>query len=406
MRVRLAGCRIVSYQRVQNVLYHAPAHVRGAERLALTIIADAMPGTDPDRTVAMGREDLAQALAVLPQQVRKVLGRLAEQGVDVRIAVAKSDDGEPIYAHRGSVGKYRLPWFPAPDDCLCDPCRKGGSVAPPYDAAKGVQAPPLSGRKGGADAAPKAIKGVRNDAKGGADAPPLPVPDLLPELLDAQSAPETTPAVAAPTAAEVAAKRNERAQRDGALFAKPARTPERLQLILDALADDAVTADEAGKVEKAWITTAKPNGIGLYRVVAEQGGIPWRTLLTEVRAAAKAANAEIVEDRTNFGPPCTHGQPGGGLAHPTTGELLCPLCRRGVPAPIHEPDPISTYRQLHIAAHGEPSRERMTEIAHQRQHLAKRGATAAQIQAIAAGAAVAGQDLATYLRAEQERLSA
>jgi hypothetical protein len=396
----------MSYQRVQNVLYHAPAHIRGAERLALAVIADATPGLDADRTVSIGRDDFAQALAVLPQQVRKVLGRLAEQGVDVRIAVAKSDDGELIYAFRGSVAKYRLPWFPAPDGCLCDPCRKGGVDAPPSDAEKEVQAHLLSGRKGGAGAAPKARKGVRNDAKGGADAPPLPVPDLQPAKLDARSTPETTPAKPAPTTAEAAAKRDARAQRNGAPFAQPPKISQPLQVILDTLADAAITEDEARKVQDAWIAAAKPRGLPLYQRVADDGGIPWRSILADVRAKAKAETAAAVEELTNFGPPCVHGQPGGGHPHPTTGKLLCPLCRRGAPAPVHEPDPVSTYRQLHTAAHGAPSRERMTEIAHQRQHLAKKGLTAAQIQAIAAGAAVTGQDLATYLRAEQERLSA
>jgi hypothetical protein len=206
--------------------------------------------------------------------------------------------------------------------------------------------------------------------------------------------------------AAVEANRDARAQRNGVLFAATRKVSQPLRLILDELADEAITEDEGRKVQSVWTATAKPRGIGLYERVAGEGGIPWRTILADVRAHAKAETAAAVEELTNFGPPCVHGQPGGDHPHPTTGKLLCPLCRRGAPAPVHEPDPVGTYRQLHTAAHGAPSRERMTEIAHQRQHLAKKGLTAAQIQAIAAGAAVAGQDLATYLRAEQERLSA
>lgn len=206
--------------------------------------------------------------------------------------------------------------------------------------------------------------------------------------------------------AAVEAKRNARAQRDGVLFARPAKLPRTVRLIAETLADDAITEEEARQVDKAWTAKANPETFRLYEIVAGDGGIPWRSLLAGVRSAAKAVNAAWIEKTTNTGTPCIHGQPGGVELHPVTGDALCPLCRRGTPAPVHEPDPIRTYRQLHTAAHGQPSRERMTEIAHQRQHLAGQGVTAVQLQAIAAGAAVAGQDLVTYLRAEKERLSA
>lgn len=179
------------------------------------------------------------------------------------------------------------------------------------------------------------------------------------------------------------------------------------QLILDTLADEGITEAEAAKVHSMFVAAKKPNGIGLFRAVAAEGGIFWRTALVTVRAAAKeAAGAEIAELRR--GPRCAHGEPGGDRNHPATGQPLCPLCRAGAPATPTNlvPDPVETYRKLHRAAHGEPSLDRMAAVARQRDDLRQRGATLRQIEALAAAAACAGTDLVTHLRTESDRASA
>lgn len=204
------------------------------------------------------------------------------------------------------------------------------------------------------------------------------------------------------------AKREARAQRDGALFANPPRIPERLRLIFDTLSDDAVTVDEARAVEKAWIAAAHPNGIGLYRLIAREGGIPWRSILADVRTAAKAASLNKIAELKQ-GPRCPHGEPGGDQPHPRTGEALCVGCRRGMPAAeTSGPQPVETYRRLYLAAHNErPAMPLMSAVAGQRHDLAhKHGVDARALDALAAAAALNGHDLITELRAQKERASA
>jgi len=201
---------------------------------------------------------------------------------------------------------------------------------------------------------------------------------------------------------------DKRVQRAGTLFAANPKISRPLQVILDTLADASITEAEARQVQNAWITAAKPRGIRLYEHVADEGGIPWRSILADIRVKAKAADAELITKLTTTGTPCPHGQPGGEHPHPRTGDPLCPLCRRGTPAPDHNaPKPVETFRRLYTAVHGQkPSLDLMAAVGTQHHELARRGATARQLDAVAASAAINGHDLIAELRAQKERASA
>lgn len=160
----------MSYQLVAEVLDHAPS-MTPAERLLLTAVAE--EARVHSREADIDAETLQRRVGVDESGVRKVLRRLADRGLDVRVAVGKDKRGSPVYAHRGRVARYRLPVFPAPEGCVCRPCRgqKDGTVVTPFPRSEGGPAvhnggpvgPPSGSEKGG----PTVHKGGTVVRKGG-----------------------------------------------------------------------------------------------------------------------------------------------------------------------------------------------------------------------------------------------
>jgi hypothetical protein len=111
----------VSYQLVAEVLDHAPA-MTAAERLVLVGIAErARTNT---RECELDMPTLQRRAGGLDaSNVRAALRRLAERGIEVRVAAGKDRRGRPVFAYRGQAPRYRLPSFPAPYGCRCDLCR-------------------------------------------------------------------------------------------------------------------------------------------------------------------------------------------------------------------------------------------------------------------------------------------
>lgn len=66
--------------------------------------------------------------------------------------------------------------------------------------------------------------------------------------------------------------------------------------------------------------------IGLLRRLDADGDLADRAKAATERLAAGRIEQELAQLRT--GEPCPHGQHGGELPHPSTGQPLCPLCRR------------------------------------------------------------------------------
>lgn len=98
------------------------------------------------------------------------------------------------------------------------------------------------------------------------------------------------------------------------------------KLIIEALADDGCSADEARSIATWLDRERKPRNLaGLVHTVAAAGELP--ELLARVRRQAERAAVAAALVDAKDGPPCPHGQPGGQTPHPSTGLPLCPVCR-------------------------------------------------------------------------------
>lgn len=157
----------MAYWLVEEVMDHAPRHLTPAQRHLLAVLAELCRGKG--RIVEESLDYLAWRYGTSPKGVRQVLAKLAESGVDVRVAIGTDKNGAPVYAVRGRVPRFRLPEFPAPADCPCRRCRavdnpvdtspEGASNQAPY-SAKGPEMRP----EGASNQAPKPPEGASNQA--------------------------------------------------------------------------------------------------------------------------------------------------------------------------------------------------------------------------------------------------
>ncbi|MFG2076942.1 hypothetical protein [Nonomuraea maritima] len=102
----------------------AAKELTAAERLVLLIIAErtwkdtrrfrvhAIDKWD-DGTSITATETIAMRAGVTVDGLTKVLRRLAEHGVEVRVPIGKRRDGSPVFAVRGRATDYRIPELPA-----------------------------------------------------------------------------------------------------------------------------------------------------------------------------------------------------------------------------------------------------------------------------------------------------
>lgn len=100
----------MGYQLYRHVLNHAPADLTKEERLLLLAIAD--DANERTRVSSPGRDLLEHWTGMGDQALKKALRKLTERGWDIRVAIAKREDGSPIYAVRGRRSTYRVPVFP------------------------------------------------------------------------------------------------------------------------------------------------------------------------------------------------------------------------------------------------------------------------------------------------------
>lgn len=116
-------------------------------------------------------------------------------------------------------------------------------------------------------------------------------------------------------------------QQPPAHHANPSPIPTTARkVVLDALADDGCTADEADAVAERVQRDRRPRQlVAVLRTIAAAGELP--ALLADVRTAANAVAVRAAVAAARDGPECEHGVPGGASAHPTTNEPLCPHCR-------------------------------------------------------------------------------
>lgn len=149
----------MAYWLVEEVLDHAPRHLTRPERHLLVVLAEFCRGNG--RSCAESLEHIAWRYGGTPSGVKQVLRKLAESGVDVRVAIGEDRHGGPVYAVRGRVPQFRLPEFPAPRGC---PCRRCRAVDSPVD----------NSTEGGSTEPPCDQKGAELSAEGGSTQPPKP----------------------------------------------------------------------------------------------------------------------------------------------------------------------------------------------------------------------------------------
>lgn len=99
----------MSYKLVSEVLDQAPSDLGTAERLLLLVIAH--HADEQTRRCWPGVDLLEEETGLKPDSLRRVFGKLAQRGLEVRVPMGKSSDGRPIYAfpHRQTV--CELPVF-------------------------------------------------------------------------------------------------------------------------------------------------------------------------------------------------------------------------------------------------------------------------------------------------------
>lgn len=138
---------VLGYELYREVLNHAPDGLDPAGLLLLLVVAD--DANDRSRLSYATRDQLVLWLRMDHwRSIQKIFTRLAEAGVEVRVAFAKDKHGRPVFATRGNRTVYRIPEFaPAAgkeDSTVPLSERKGAPQGTLSDARKGAP----QGRKG------------------------------------------------------------------------------------------------------------------------------------------------------------------------------------------------------------------------------------------------------------------
>jgi len=117
----------------------------------------------PAREAEVGTEDIAWRMGVTASAVRHTMTRLARAGLDVRVPIGVDKFDRPVYAYRGRFPRYRLPAFPAPDDCPCAACLRQPEGGP--------NEPPLKGGRNEPPSTPSEPEGGTKWPEGGTNEP-------------------------------------------------------------------------------------------------------------------------------------------------------------------------------------------------------------------------------------------
>lgn len=99
----------MGYPLYREVKRHAPDDLDTGELALLLILAD--EANDQTRECFPGMDELCAYMRMSAVGVRKILQRLAQRGIDVRVPVAKDSTGRVVYAVKGARTTYRLPRF-------------------------------------------------------------------------------------------------------------------------------------------------------------------------------------------------------------------------------------------------------------------------------------------------------
>lgn len=328
---------------ILDVLDHAPEDLTSAELVVLLVLAE--NGRDSTREAFPGMDVLTRRSRLSPDGVRKALQRLAKRGLEVRVAIGEDRLGRPVYSFPGRQTTYRLPAFERRDAGTA----KGGTDVPPNG---GTLVPPKP-KNGGT---PVRNGGTAVPPNGGTPVPPF--PSSIPSIPSEQGG------TAVPPSPEPA--RGEMPPRYGDT---PETLPEPLRTIRRSLLDSHPdsTLDEAKAVHRTIAERHHPKKITYYQRIAEASG--FGAYLADIRQADAEQRRRNFEAALRTAAPCEHGQPGGNTLHTTTGDPICPLCRRGItlPDPNQQSDPrivdlLTAWRDDQIAKGHTPTTQELLEI--------------------------------------------
>lgn len=336
----MVGVRLMS-----EMLDHAPASWTPSERLVVVAIAE--QANDNTRRGYPGIELIAHRAGVDVGTVSRTLNRLRKKGAELRVPMeGVGNKGQAIYAVRGHRTVYAIPRLcplPIHSTKLCvvkadagpsfeaDDPRESSDHRPPFSEERADHRPTKDGER--ADGGPESPDG----------GPPHPLSTLKDPSPQESGSPKPVPP-----------------QRDWKKLDADARRldrlPEPLRTIAASLAEtDPGSTDDDARAVLQWIADqaragGNPvRGTRYYQVIAAGDG--FSVHLANVRAqrrdrdakaqeAAQTAAKEELARLRETEPECVHGTAAGASAHPTTGVILCPQCRRGLAAPpVETPAP-------------------------------------------------------------------
>jgi hypothetical protein len=255
----------VSIRLIVEVLDHAPAELSPTERMVLVAIAEkANDGTREAHGAGVRDEVIAERCGLAVESLTNVFRRLARHGVEVRVPLAFTAHGRPLFACNGRQKTYRIP---------------------PLEPRSPVTEP---GFKTGPATGPGAEDRSRNTEDRSSDR-------AYP------SAPSKNPQAAAARATEIVIENTDATDTEAAAVVdliRVERKPHSIVGLLQKIARDGDLPD--------WLTRVRETS-------AEQQTV-------DNRAAIRAFRDAIAGE-----PPCDHGYAGGHLDGP--GGPLCPIWR-------------------------------------------------------------------------------
>lgn len=302
---------------IVEVLDHAPANLTAVDRLLLVAIAE--DANDKTRQGYPGWELVARRMGWSGHKdggknaVSTALAALAGRGLDVRVPLTTDKNGRPVYAVRGRRATYRIPPLErvaptatqTPERVEESATHDGWQPVPPIEE-KGWQ---IRGGKGGNSGGERVAATAT---------PPLTIPSLSPHT------PPATPVEKKPPAG-----------RQTALIPKTAiRLPQATQIVLDGLHTAGypnATPDDATAVHRA-VCQRYPGKVNLGWLRTMASNRSYGPFYEDVRTARSEQVEATIRELQHTEPPCEHDTPAGRAPHPTTGLLMCPLCREGIPA--------------------------------------------------------------------------
>lgn len=309
----------MSWQRAENVADHAPATIKGTSRLLLIAIAMKTSGKDPriPHVVEMARADLARRVACDESNIRQIVEALTRAGYDVRVPMGKDKEGRPVYATRGHLPRWCVPYFPPPDGCCCEACWHSTS------SEKGESANAPSKKEGESMNAPNEKKGRSPIQEGEFTNAPLPTT----EKPSNQSGAAATPP-APPTPASKRGEGEELRQKADKILTKAGHqlSPADRNRVHTAT----IASLTAGHPEAAILEALSKPIDGLNQIGA---GLAAR-LTTLGAPPSLPAPGSMTREQARQQPPCHHGRAGGWCINANGGQPWCPQCRRDVVAGV------------------------------------------------------------------------